>query len=86
MSCPTCDHTMSRLGVIDGRPHYHCPRCGTHRIDCGSDGAGPITHDFVPKLVARCRKFEGTLGPRWGELWVALGIAESINTPGNRPS
>lgn len=67
MPCPTCSATMSSLGVLEGRQHFHCPRCGTHRIHCGDAGEdAPVYHDTVPALVTRCRTFETTMNAQWG--------------------
>ena len=83
MSCPTCDHTMNYFGETPGeKTIYWCPRCGTLRYD----QEAPVVHR--PKLVERCREFGPTIYPRsvhaWND-WVRLGIAESINLPGDRP-
>lgn len=91
MPCPTCDHTLQAVTAdvpaVGGRPVFWCPRCGTlcHGNDCEA-----------PKLVERCREWEVAL---WGclaeipispevlkEQWHRVGIAESINLPGNRPN
>jgi hypothetical protein len=85
MSCPTCNHTMEKIGTIleTDRPLFQCPRCGTLKhglID-------PII--YTPDLVERCRQFEkqtvldipGVIGRDWR----CIGIAESINLPGDRP-
>lgn len=95
MSCPTCSHTMNALGYFDGGTAYYCPRCGTMRHANQFTDAPPEV--YVPKLVERCRAFEGGLirPPRavhmmeevWGGLrtmWKAIGIAESINKPEDR--
>lgn len=74
MSCPTCDHTMQSLMGI--RLGFWCPRCGTILEPCGQISA--------PALVQRCRNFASQLGPPWFQLWVMLGIEESILTPGVR--
>jgi len=83
MSCPTCDHTMHSLG----HSWHWCPRCGT----IAQAYERRLIDIQPPKLVERCRAFEGGLRkpPRdadsWAEAWNglqttwhALGIAESI--------
>lgn len=80
MSCPTCDHTMAK--VDDDL--WHCDRCGTIISNLSING-------IVPKLVERCRVFEGPLFDRLSpvtleENWRRLGIAESINKPEGRPT
>ena len=83
MACPTCSHTMQGLGS-DVLTLFWCPRCGTiSRIN------GDFRDDEAPKLVERCREFEGQLHrPGWFaqvavDSWQQLGIAESIH-PGGR--
>lgn len=81
--CPTCSHTLQALFGIGGRMCFWCPRCGTLRITSGDH-----TDDEAPKLVARCRKFEATIGGVCAEhahQWHALGIREAINVSANRP-
>jgi hypothetical protein len=92
MPCPTCGHTTHSLGVLQGRAHYWCPRCGTLRSHCGYDAdSNPIYDDGTPKLVERCRQFEkatdglGRMAMTWHQTWARLGIAESINVPADRP-
>jgi len=86
MSCPTCGHTMHGIGevpAVGGQPAFWCPRCGT-LIDHSHDSIGD-----APKLVQRCRTFEATLAGVCAEhlyQWKASGVAESINTPQNRPT
>lgn len=88
MSCPTCGHTMQSLGMMEMSAirYFWCPRCGTLKSErCG--------HDFIesPKLVERCREFgknhlaEHTVSIKDFKAWTGLGIAESINTPEDRP-
>jgi hypothetical protein len=81
MACPTCSHTMTRLGcqfqgdktVCIGT--FWCPRCGTLSTE------GAIT---APALVGRVRTFrDGAyngqgLFPCDKRLWHTLGIGESI--------
>lgn len=60
---------------------FHCPRCGT-LVGAYADGSAT-----VPALVGRCRAFEWTITGRYAahaNEWKSLGIAESINIPGNR--
>ena len=66
---------MQLFGRLEGSPLYHCPRCGTVKH------WGIVS---VPKLVDRCRQFGDALEPL-RELCKRLGIAESINVPGERP-
>ncbi|HVL14064.1 MAG TPA: hypothetical protein VM529_15955 [Gemmata sp.] len=86
MSCPTCDHTMERIGQTEvGGGIYLCPRCGTVK----AHGYNGNVTTYYPKLVGRCREFERQLGVPgdWHGLydeWQTRGIAESINTPENR--
>jgi hypothetical protein len=61
---------------------YWCPRCGTVREVVALHAATPFYQ--TPSLVGRCQQFEDTLGPRWGELWVSLGIQESLWPPNAR--
>lgn len=74
MACPTCDHTLEGIGYR----MFHCPRCGTL---VGSPVAGAV---HVPALVRRCREFKVYAGATAEPNWNRLGIAESINLPGNR--
>lgn len=88
MACPTCGHTMGSLpGTDDDLPIFWCSRCGTLKI-----GA---TATDVPKLVERCREFEEWMSSQGKDLrrfypegikeeLHRLGIAESINKPGDR--
>jgi hypothetical protein len=93
MTCPTCSHTAALL-CIDGNRclYHHCERCGTVIASRSAERKGV----YVPQLVERCRKFQefvtGTF-ERCGVpasssaflgLWTQLGIAESINLPGER--
>lgn len=54
MACPTCDHTMKAVAVIETTVSlFWCQRCGTiKRTDDEGDR---------PKLVDRVVKFAGTL-------------------------
>lgn len=91
MSCPTCDHTLGGFGRLDGRDTrlFWCERCGTI---VGQDVNGEVNYTEVPKLVNRCRQFEMTFPPgnlpsvSYSQEWKRLGIAESINTPKDRPT
>ena len=93
MSCPTCDHTMQHVAGT-GRVFW-CPRCGTLADVAFGSAEGNVAS--VPKLVERCRAFEGGLrneplphhtaaGIFYGlnQVWNAVGIHESINLPGER--
>lgn len=88
MSCPTCDHTMQKIGVGIGKDIYWCPRCGTlktliHRMERDYN-----THE-VPKAVKCIRSFikmisnspEGRYLKGQTEL---SGVLESTNTPVER--
>lgn len=90
MSCPTCDHTMSRLGCqySECAGSWACPRCGTLKIG-HEDGRFDI---ITPDLVARCRGFVDNLTASWSpteevmERLRKLGVLESINRPEDRPT
>lgn len=91
MSCPTCTHTMTPLGVVDGNfKYFWCPRCGTIRAVLMNQKE----QDSVPKLVERCRQFRAKVLNTMDvpgrvfrlEEWRRLGIAESINVPEERPT
>ena len=58
MSCLTCDHTMVSLpgGPEDDFTSYHCPRCGTVKIEHGDGHVDAI----VPSLVNRRREMIAT--------------------------
>ncbi len=97
MSCPTCDHTLACLIISDMERCFQCERCGTTIIERRKQFDAPFTERvgvFVPKLVGRCREFyaEATKHTtEWDKAillpnWNRLGIAESINLPGDRPS
>lgn len=85
MPCETCDGTLTRVGDDGMLRVFWCPRCGTlaklhaTRDECRDTG--------VPKLVERCRlhrKLSLDAGDN-DSSWHQLGIAESINVPGDRP-
>ena len=86
MACPTCDHTMENISTGRDNDWYTflCPRCGTVRMyEAGDEGNAEV---YVPKLVGRCRTFEGQFWPTGpAPIWRRLGIAESINLPADRP-
>ncbi len=85
MACPTCDHTMSQLGISIRMARFWCQRCGTMTI---YDTVENRTTDiYTPKLIERCREFEKThvLGSDNVSAWHILGIEESINLPQDRP-
>ena len=55
MSCPTCDHTMQRIGkdeIGDNAGVFWCPRCGTLKADGWYESP-------VPKLVERAASLSG---------------------------
>lgn len=93
MSCPTCDGTRQHVGFTgNGGAVHWCPRCGTVSQTFGTDER----HDYVPKLVERCREFELVVMPKLNGVgigdnstvrteWRRIGLAESINPPGKRP-
>jgi hypothetical protein len=89
MSCPTCDHTLAFVcRQPDSLRVFHCTRCGTLvALDASGD-----EHATRPKLVDRCREFEKTFPPgnppsvSYSREWLALGIAESIHRPEERPT
>jgi len=90
VACPTCDHTMQRIGNADHDQNgiYWCPRCGSIQELKGILVA-TVVDQAVPNLVERCRKYEAELDTPMGRTranWYRLGIRESINTPENRPS
>lgn len=79
MSCPTCDHAMACLSL---EPVTHwCPRCGT--ISQPNDNE---RGSQAPKLVERCRLYWHHEACKSPDKWVQAGIAESINTPEDRPA
>ena len=91
MCCPTCGHTLTRLETQPSSATWLCARCGTVVRQYSSGSPDDV---YVPKLVERCRAYEGGLqrSPRdvhsvaeiFGGLqmnWHALGIAESIRKP-----
>ncbi len=88
MACPTCDHTMQRLGCqLSCRGTFWCPRCGTLLVKRDS----PLVDETVaaPALVERCREFENLLNRETWEgdgdpPWVKLGINEAIHKPEDR--
>lgn len=86
MPCPTCDHTLNKLCTsADGVDHWHCPRCGTHRMM--RDG---WHHDTVPKAVECVRSFVRMISPGQAGRWLRgqaelSGVLESVHQPGDRP-
>jgi hypothetical protein len=98
MSCPTCGHTMSNLGLDQAhRRTFWCPRCGTIKTEFDVT----VTDDFggsvrrvneehgTPFLVTSCRRFAPSLkalSPYTGAetAWHRLGIPEAINLPADR--
>lgn len=89
MSCPTCDHTMSRLGCqyAECTGSWACPRCGTLKIG-HEDGRFDV---IVPELVGRCQDFEASLTAQWSPTEEVMermrkhGITEAIHKPEDRP-
>ena len=79
MACPTCDHTMQKVGVMC-EPYtdvglFWCSRCGTLKANVVSG------EDEVPKLVHRIVEFAGKLTEDNQPLideFERLGIRESI--------
>jgi hypothetical protein len=76
---------MQNFGQNDrGDNFFLCPRCGTVKVDAFGQHGDKV---YVPALVERCRKFAAEF---WGNepttppIWWRLGIAESINLPGER--
>ena len=79
---------MTCLGQIeDGDRYFWCPRCGSLKrmVPCGGEDTD------APGLVNRCRVFEAWCaeGIGWKDTntfkkWFGIGIAESINVPGER--
>lgn len=52
MACPSCDHTMQNIGIVNPEvqtPLYWCPRCGTLKSNGSGEG------NYTPKLVQRVR-------------------------------
>ena len=81
MACPTCDHTMYGVLRNENKQVYWCPRCGTLRVETGSNY---FIDDSEPKLVGRCRRYAETFRHRGEEMpdeWRVFGIAESLNRP-----
>ena len=87
MSCPTCDHTMQRLGcqLDECRGTFWCPRCGTLLVKSGIISTAE-DETAAPDLVRRCKEFEARIDPgeQAGIAWKRIGISESINLPGSR--
>lgn len=53
MPCPTCDHTLTNLGLDQGgRRTFWCPRCGTIKSETTEGWVDVGT----PKLVPLCRR------------------------------
>jgi hypothetical protein len=88
MSCPTCDHTMQQINTAGSASQwYWCPRCGTIKERLWAAEAPFYVDEFeAPKLVGRCREFATTQVGCGGNaaVWNRLGIAESIDLPGDR--
>lgn len=86
MSCPTCDHTMQRLGESGLCSLFNCPRCGTIKSVHSVDSREEV---YVPALVERCRDFADQAvnrkTERIADVWRRTGIAEAINKPEGRP-
>lgn len=79
MSCPTCDHTMQAV-CNHMPPAFWCPRCGTLKMERYASGTTPL-------LVDRVRAFGDNSRPiLQGErdLWLRLGVEESIRLPADR--
>ena len=83
MACPTCDHTLHKVGVMPEPytqvPLFWCPRCGTLK-------ANVVTQEHErPKLVSRTVEaamlFRDQYGAALDEL-IRLGIIESVSSKG----
>lgn len=86
MSCPTCSHTLAPImQTPDGWRCFHCERCGTMVTDRGNETVKGV---YTPKLVERCKDFRAqaaaSFTARQNDLWITLGIAESIRPEGER--
>lgn len=85
--CPTCTHTMQRLGEVEsGRVFFWCSRCGTLM-------GTTLEHNDIeaPKLVGRCRKMIGgayrtplETGETFKDWFHRLGIAEAVSDRSGR--
>lgn len=80
MACPTCDHTMHRIGVCrppyESVPVFWCPRCGTLKANVVTE------KDEVPYLVGRVAEFASyftELDDNLIERFERLGLRESIS-------
>ena len=84
MACPTCDHTMQKLGETE-HPTWWCPRCGTLK---GERHVMGKTHVVVeaPKLVERGRSLVRSVTDRGLLSYLhALGVLEALFPPTERP-
>ena len=81
MACPTCDHTIVKIGVMPEPytevPLFYCTRCGTIK-------ANEITEEHdVPRLVVRMRDYADSLTSEDEQAIVdelrRRGILESIS-------
>lgn len=75
MACPTCEHTMKQVGVIQGTifPLFWCSRCGTIKANTQRE------YDDVPKLVERTRQLLDRTNN--DDLAWSLGVTESVWRP-----
>lgn len=81
MSCPTCSALFACINYGEVGV-FQCERCGTLLVVHAVTGTSCT---YVPKLVERCRKLAGVLaGNDAFHQLRTLGIAESINLPGQR--
>lgn len=84
MACPTCSHTLAKLCEVDRNKYFHCERCGTIVVE-HSNAWETV---YVPRLVERCREFHrqavAQKTDRTADVWRRVGIAESIQPPGER--
>lgn len=79
MACPTCDHTMKKVGVMCD-PYtdvglFWCNRCGTLKANAVNG------EDEVPKLVKRVIEFASTLtdqDQRVIDNFERCGVRESV--------
>lgn len=79
MSCPTCGHTLQRVGADGSSAVFWCPRCGTIRAVHGSR---LFVDDEAPALVGRVRRYMAEVGAGGpGTLFRTLGLDESVYTP-----
>src|SRR4051812_6946684 len=82
MSCPTCEHTMQSVGMLDhGGSVYWCPRCGTIRQLLSNKEKELDTEAVLPGMV---RTLLSHCGPGIRERARLHGVYEAIELPANR--